>query len=227
MEHRVLFVGNSGTYVNDMPGIFEHIAKKAGFDCVAATEAPDSMRFVDHADPEQACGKDLLEKLEGFKPTIVFFQENGNVILGTERGKDNENVRFRCAASAKKLVQMTRDAGAQPYFYIRTAYEYVNKGADRKLQTKLFSDFFGILGAALDVPCANAAKAFDICVTEHPHIDPYGPDRAHHSKVGSYLVAATCFAKVFGTDFDTISPWELDADTAKILWDIARKVTQE
>jgi hypothetical protein len=227
MDHRVLFVGNSGTYVNDMPGIFEHIAKKAGFDCVAATEAPDSVRFVDHADPEQPCGKDLLEKLEEFKPTIVFFQENGNVILGTERGKSNENVRFRCAAAAKKLVQMARDAGAQPYFYIRTAYEYVNKGADRKLQTKLFSDFFGILGATLDVPCANAAKAFDICVTEYPHIDPYGPDRAHHSKVGSYLVAATCFAKVFGTDFDTISPWELDADTAKILWDIARKVAQE
>ena len=219
---KVLFVGNSGTHVNDMHKIFEHIAKSAGFDCLCEKEAPDSMRFYQHADPQHPCGIDYIDKLENFKPNIVFFQENGNIILGGAKAPE-ENARIKCAESAKKLVQMARDAGAQPYFYIRTAYEYANKGADRKLQTKLFSDFFGILGATLDVPCADAAQAFDICIAEHPHIDPYGPDRAHHSKAGSYLVACTCFAKVFGTDFENISPWELDEDTAKTLWSIAKQ----
>ncbi len=167
-----------------------------------------------------------MEKLEAFKPTIVFFQENGNVLLGTDGRYPEENARIKCATAAKKLVETARQAGAKPYFYIRTAYEYTNKGAERKLQGRIFRDFFGILGALLDMPCADVSKAFDICIEECLQIDPYGPDRAHHSKAGSYLVACTCFAKVFGTDFETVSPWELDPDTAAKLWKIACKAVK-
>ncbi|MBQ2818895.1 MAG: hypothetical protein IKB44_04560 [Clostridia bacterium] len=226
MNYRVLFVGNSGTHVNDMPKIFEHIAQSVGIDCLCEKEAPDSMRLVQHSDPQEECGKELINKLAEFRPTIVFFQENGNVLLGTDGRYPQENARIKCAAAAKKLVEMARQVGAKPYFYIRTAYEYEKKGADRKLQGRIFRDFFGILGALLNVPCADVSRAFDLCIEECPTIDPYGPDRAHHSKAGSYLVACTCFAKVFGTDFETVSPWELDPDTAATLWNIARRAAK-
>ena len=96
METRVLFVGNSGTHVNDMHKIFEHIAKNAGIDCLCEKEAPDSMRFYQHADPEHPCGIDYIDKLKNFKPHIVFFQENGNILLGTAKNPE-ENARITLA----------------------------------------------------------------------------------------------------------------------------------
>jgi hypothetical protein len=69
---RILFVGNSLTYQNDLPHLFAGLAKSRGHDVQVDSYAPGGYRLAQHAtDPR------LLEKIDGGGWDVVVLQAGG------------------------------------------------------------------------------------------------------------------------------------------------------
>ena len=87
-----------------------------------------------------------------------------------------------------------------------------------------FDLLFSKIAAELGATCAFANRAFAYAIMHHD-IDLWGPDRAHTSLEGAYLVAATIFATLFdrpATVLDTIEG--VDEKIARTLLAVADKI---
>ena len=76
---KILFIGNSATYVNDIPEALSRLATKAGYEVECAMVVKGGATLSTHANIETALGRAAFEAIEkGFD--TVFLQDNGNCI---------------------------------------------------------------------------------------------------------------------------------------------------
>ena len=214
---KVLFIGNSATYMHDMPKTFAAMAKSAGHTAEVDQLTYGGCVLSRYADENDPYGQDAREKIAAGHD-IVFLQDNGNCISSPEM---TEN----CLQACRTLDKLIRDSGAKTYLYIRPPYGYEAHGHTREGQIEAFSELFGKLGEELAAPCAQAAKGFGYVLEHFPEIGLYWHDNAHASEAGSYLIACCCYLAVFGELPEKIFEAGLDPDTAKKLRHAARAVS--
>ena len=83
---KILFVGNSHTYTNDLPGVFYQMAEAGGHkvDVYDLTEGSYSLKM--YSDPEDGLGSVLTEALKGENWDFVILQENTNAAIECKEG---------------------------------------------------------------------------------------------------------------------------------------------
>lgn len=186
---RVLFIGNSYTYFNNLPEIFAALARSGGRGNVeTAMVAPGGWRLKDHWEKGDAR---LLLRNE--KWDFVVLQDQSLLgkyyyLEGQPRVSTDENFRSVAYDWAKLIQQM----GAIPVFYLTWArkatpedqaalnYAYIN--AARMTNAKV----------------APVGIAWILALGQRPEIELYSDDGSHPSPAGSYLAACTIYATVFG-----------------------------
>ena len=76
MKTRLLFIGNSATYVHDVPETLAKLATEAGFPTEAVRITLGGYTLKQHADVETEHGRGVLKLIsQGFD--YVFLQDNG------------------------------------------------------------------------------------------------------------------------------------------------------
>ena len=81
---KLLFIGNSATFVNDIPGTLQALAGAAGYEISVGRMLKGGYELCRHADMETEHGRAVAEEIaKGYD--IVFLQDNGNVIESEER----------------------------------------------------------------------------------------------------------------------------------------------
>jgi len=84
------------------------------------------------------------------------------------------------------------------------------------------------IGDELDIPVVHVGIAFYDVYTNQSSIELYNADKSHPSYAGSYLAAASLFAKIFNVNPMTVSfNGDLSASNATILREAARKAVFE
>lgn len=207
---RFLFVGNSTTYFNGIPIKFKGLCEAAGIDVIVDYCTFGSAYLSEFADPNKVRtdgykpGKSLRDKLAANKYDYVFLQDASGAAYGD------------MLAALKVLVPLVQENGAKPILYMR-----YGTGIDRQVYhhenyTKL-AQYFGI-------GCAPSADGYKVCLEKYPSIKLMADDNGHHSKEGSYLIAATWFEYIFGKDVrDNSYGAQLNADTVKKLKECAHE----
>ena len=76
---KMLFIGNSATYVNDIPGMLVRLARKAGYSLEADSIAKGGATLSFHADLDTEHGKSVLRAIRGGYD-IIWLQDNGNCV---------------------------------------------------------------------------------------------------------------------------------------------------
>src|SRR5690349_10734060 len=185
---RVLFLGNSYTYFNDLPAIFSELAK-AGHQCSVETRmiAPSGKRLKDHW--ENPAARDALNSQrwdfvvlqdQSTLGTNIYFEGNSRV--------GNDDV-FR--PYAELWANEIRKHGATPVFYLTWSRRTTPEDQ-----------------AALNYAYIHAAKTTHSVVAPvglawarvretDPKIDLYYRDGSHPSPAGSYLAACALYAAIF------------------------------
>lgn len=79
--HRVLFIGNSLTYVNDLPGTLVAVAATDGVSIAVSSVALPNYALIDHIDPPTARG--ALERISGAPWNFVVLQQGPTHCLGS------------------------------------------------------------------------------------------------------------------------------------------------
>lgn len=221
-SYKILFIGNSYTFYNDMPtAIFEKIAESAGYDVKIETVTKGGWTLEKHADPADEVGAKVAEKLvDGAGYDFVIIQEQ------SRRPVTNPAAFYD---GARNLVGRIRDIGATPVFYSTwgrktgsetlDTYKLTNESMTWGLAAayNAIADEFGVK----EVACAGLAF-YDV-YTNHPEIELYNADKSHPSYTGSVLAALTLFSEIF--NYDTINlgyKGTLTDSTASILYEAAR-----
>lgn len=199
--YKILFIGNSYTYTNDMPtAYFEKMAESCGYQVQITAVTKGSYTLEKFADFEDPYGERVSVNLSSPGYDYVILQEQ-SVRPVTDFEK------FRNAV--ENLNERIRAVGAQPVLYAT----WGRKAGSEKLQelgltteamTWKLAAAYAAVGAELDIPVIHAGAAF-YDVNTNTGIELYNPDMSHPSKEGSYLAALTLFCGIFGVDPEGVS----------------------
>jgi hypothetical protein len=212
---KVLFIGNSATYVNDIPGTLVDLARKAGYILEADSIVKGGATLSFHAALDTDHGENVLRAIRsGYD--IVWLQDNGNCISCDEK-------REASLEACRSLGAFIRDAGARVGIYLRPPYGYEKWGIPPFEQCKEYDKHFpdatdGLLPLNAYV---NRAFAFAIKDTDY---NLWGEDHAHTSIYGAYLAVCVFFATIFHTTSSILDSNGLPTEDARALQAIADKV---
>lgn len=206
---RILFIGNSATYVHDLPETLAHLATAAGYPIECTRIVKGGWRLSQHAES----GSPALAEIEkGYD--IVFLQDNGDCVSSNER-------RAACIRACSELTDAAQKSGAKVYYYVRPPYGYEKWSYSPLEQCREFDLLFSKMAEEKGAVCAYVNRAFAYAI-ENTDVRLWGDDNAHTSEQGGYLAVCVFFATLFGK-----SATLLDAngiEEAEMLQKIADKV---
>jgi hypothetical protein len=214
---RVLFVGNSYTFVNDLPAVFAGLAAAGGHEVQTGMAAEAGATLARHA-----ASAVTAEKLGSAAWGFVVLQEQSQ-IPALEQLR-----RTRMFPAARTLVRRSRRAGAEPILFLTWAHrdgwpEY-GLGDYTAMQSAL-DDGYLALAREQRVAVAPVGYAWWALLVQQPGTALWEGDGSHPSVEGTYLAACVFYAAIFrqspsGLDYRAGLP----ADEARSLQEVATSV---
>jgi len=185
----VLFIGNSYTYVNDLPGTFSKLACSGGHKVAADMAAEGGWTLAQHA-----ASADTLGKLQGQKWDFVILQEQSEA---PAVAASREQVMY---PAARLLVAKIRQAGAKPIFFLTWGHQagLPEDGMQdySEMQNQLNIGYYGIANE-LGVPVAPVGWAWSVANAQPNPPELWQSDGSHPSEQGTYLAASVFYAQIF------------------------------
>ena len=186
MEKKILFVGNSYTYYNDMPSaLFAPMAEAAGQPVQVSLVAKGGWKLSRYADPEDEGGKLLRETIRGQRYDCVVLQEQSfTPVVDPEQFFDG----------IAGVCDLLKDRAERFVLYAtwgrKTGSEkLVELGLSSIEMTEKLAEVYDQAGEKFGIQVAHAGKAFAAYQAEHPAAELYHPDKSHPSALGSEVAA--------------------------------------
>jgi hypothetical protein len=215
---RVLFIGNSYTYVNDLPGMLTSIAASAGTSPTIATDevVQGGATLSDHWDAGAAQAR-INER------TWSHVVLQGQSLEPTYPGTG-------FAEPAVAFGQLAADAGARPTLFVTWArapndpsynsYDMLN--AD-EMQDVLTGAYAGVAKQLPGSILSCVGEAFRTSLHDHPDIVLHQTDFSHPTVAGTYLAACTFYVALTGVPVPAASavPPGVSSDDAELLRAVA------
>lgn len=184
-QYRVLLVGNSLTYTNNMPAMLRAIGAAEGTPIVTETFAAPggtlNERLID--------GYALAALERGPHDVVVLQEQGGNLAACMTKAQRNAP----CAASRRAYATFAEHARAKGAKVLL----FVSWGPDRRWDSRLRGSI-GAVAHDLDVTLFDAAGALDALRRAQPGSQPL-PDGNHPSIQASLLLALTLYRDITGT----------------------------
>lgn len=187
---KVLFVGNSYTYVQNLPQVVSIISDSTRTKLLTRKSTVGGAFLSEHWFGKR--GLKTKEIITKGKFDIVILQENS---MGTILQPDS-TIKY-----AKLLCQLIKASGAKPCFYMTWAREKVPQYQDEI--TNVYSKIAKENGAIL-VP---VGKAWRLAMKLRPTINLYDPDGSHPSGLGAILSAYVFVGALTGEVPASIPGW--------------------
>ena len=167
---RVLFIGNSHTYYNDMPHLFAKLCREKGIETEVTMLAHGGKGWDFH-----------LEEPE-VRFNILYGGYDAVVLQHTAHPMGDLSVMDQCG---QKLIQWVKDAGARPVLYMTWTTK-----ADGEATQPGMSNAYRKLQSETGCELAPVGERWWTFHKEHPEIELYDADRQHASPAGSKLAAS-------------------------------------
>ena len=184
---KVLFIGNSHTFYNDMPQIFKNICDEKGKDVQVQMQAFGGKTYGWHYGQLTELRFALLH---GGFDYIVMQQAAHSPCPSKEETLED----------AGKIIELARKCGVTP---IQTMPWAEKRDPDHQ---KGMYDIYHTLSEKYDVKLAFAGNVFEDVFYNHPEIDMYWKDGEHASPYGSYTIAMAVFSAIFGESVKGLAP---------------------
>ena len=219
----VLFIGNSYTYVNDLPNMVKQIALSFGDTLNYESSTPGGASFGMHATNATTISKINQQAWD----YVVLQAQSQEAALSTNYV--NTNV----YPAVQSLIDIIENSSTciEPMFFMTWGRKYGDAnncapwppvctylGMQQQLRLRYLDFTF-----THDASCSPVGMAWKESILQDSTLNLYSPDNSHPSVNGSYLSACTFYASIFknspvGT---TYIPNGIDTATASFLQNIA------
>lgn len=204
----VLFIGNSYTHYNNMPKIFEHLAKSKGKNVYADSLAVSNSTLKLHTERAST-----WKKIKSRNWDVVFIQG-----FSRELAQDSAVIATETLPYAKMIIDSVQKYSpcSSIYFYMTWGYadgyaveEY--NDTYEKMQENVKRGYFQ-MSRAFHFPIAPVGMVWQQMRQLHPEINLYVTDKEHPNPSGSFVAACTFYASIFkespvgGTAPERVSP---------------------
>lgn len=194
---RVLFIGNSYTYFNNLPAQLSGLATSdsGGRPIVTGMLAPGGMTLRGHLD-----GGRVDSAVRARRWDIVVVQEQSALANPVRRGSSTEpGTPERFHAAARTLDSLVRRSGARTVLYQTWAR------ADQPQHTATIAAAYESLAAELGIAMAPVGRAFAMARAERPDLQLHLEDGSHPTAAGSYLAACVLYGTLTGRPVEGLS----------------------
>jgi len=185
----ILFIGNSYTYVNDLPSMFTQLAKAGGHRVETGVAAPGGWTLFAHARSAET-----LNQLKSSKWDIVVLQEQSQVPASQQARSQG------MYPAVRSLVSQIEADGARPIFFLTWAQRdgWPENGLPgyEAMQARVSEGYLQIaqeLGASV----APVGNSWLMAIKEHPDLELWQGDGSHPTEQGTYLAACVFYATIF------------------------------
>jgi hypothetical protein len=218
---RILFIGNSHTYVNDVPGTVRELAASAGYVMDAEMSAVGGYSLQDHL---------------GFQPTLDWISRgNWDYVVLQEQSQIPTIPFWRDSSmfpSACSLAHLIRSVGAVPMLYITWGWRDGGVMVYNGDSSQNFSDYFEMqdtvtaaylrLASAAGAGWLPAGPAFRYAREIDSLVGLWQADACHATPMGSYLAACVFFSHFYNRPATGlyIAPG-VTIDEAVFCWDVS------
>ncbi len=170
---RILFIGNSLTYSNDLPKMVRELGAAEGRAIETTSAAYPNFSLEDHFNDGRA-----LKLLRKAKWDFVILQQGPSAMA------DSRELLIRDAVRFAKLI---RKWGAKPVMLT----VWPSMGRARDMDRVIES--YRLAAEASDSILAPAGEAWKLSMQQNPAITLYGSDSFHPSEAGSRLAATALY----------------------------------
>ena len=214
---RVLFIGNSYTSVNDLPGMLTALARAGGHPMLAGMVAPGGWTLAQHLGSPQT-----LAALQSEHWDFVVLQEQSQA-PAAEPARSQEMF-----PAAVALVQKIRQTSAQPILFITWAHRdgwQENNLPDYESMQLQINQGYMALANQLIIPVAPVGYAWLTARLQNPQLDLWQVDGSHPTELGTYLAACVFYAVLFRQSPENNSyQAHLSAASAHYLQSVAARI---
>ena len=223
-EVKILFIGNSLTSANNLPGVVADIAKSHGYTVTYDSYTPGGARLIRHSSDAR-----VLQKIEETSWDFVVFQEQSQYPGFSEKQLARDV--FPYAESLSLAVKESSDKSTV-VFYMTMARkngdpQNVNNipelGTYEGMQERVNSCYLE-MGKSND---ALVAPVGEVCMAvreEKPDLDLYS-DNVHPNKTGTYLAACVFYTTFFNkTSVGSSVPAGVDPASAQYIHSVVDRV---
>ncbi|MFT7309022.1 MAG: hypothetical protein ACI964_001606 [Spirosomataceae bacterium] len=198
---KVLFVGNSYTYYNNMPQLVSVLSDSTPTKLITRKSTVGGVTLKNHWLGERGLKTKEIIAAGGYD--IV-------VIQGYSMGTIDHPEDFK--KYSQELCDFIKASGAKPYFYMTWARERVPQY--QETITAMYNQVARENGAGI-IP---VGKAWELARQLRPNLELFVPDGSHPSAIGSFLIASV-FTKAFTGELPKTVPSRftiMDADGESI-----------
>ena len=206
---KILFIGNSYTYYNDMPAIFKALCEENGQTVEVASVTKGGWLLHRYLDVEneyaQALRKHFAEQFD-----VVFMQEQSCLpVVDHALFEDGaKRIREAFGENVKRFIFYAtwgRKEGSE---------KLTELGMTRESMTDALEASYKNAAQSLGFELSPVGRAFLEMKAIAPEIDLYNSDLTHPSRLGSCLAALVHYRTVFGELPESLEPLAL-SDTER------------
>ena len=192
--HRILFIGNSYTYYNELWDRVAELAVQNGIAVSVDHVVKGGAKLSLMLDPTSEEGQAVIQRLSAARYDTVVLQDHSLRTILDPKG---------FAADVADLHAMIEQNGAKTLLYQTwsrhpSSAKLTELGLTHESMTRTIAEQYGSVGRAIGARVAHVGEAFYDVVCNHPEIDLYDPDGSHPSPAGTALAALCIAAILFG-----------------------------
>ena len=210
----VLFIGNSYTYVNDLPNLIEEIALSFGDTLFHDSNTPGGSSFSAHSTNIQTLNKInqqqwdyVVLQAQSQEPSLSPSYVNTNVFPAAQILIDAIQSNSLCIEPLFFMTWGRKFGDASNCVPYPPVCTYL--GMQERLRTRYFDMSF-----LHNASCSPIGMAWKKSIAMDSSVNLYSSDNSHPSIYGSYLAACTFYASIFKKSAVGSSYWPNSIDSA-------------
>lgn len=176
---RVLFIGNSYTYVNDLPWLTQQLSVSAGETRTLETDMVTVAGATLKSHWERG---EALKRIQNERWDYVVLQEQSTLPI------TNRSVMYEYARLFDAEIKRVN---ARTVFYLTWARQ------NRPQTQQILTDSYTRIARELKAEVAPVGLAWQKVQEENPKLNLYYLDQSHPSPIGSYVAACVFYAKFY------------------------------
>lgn len=206
---RILFIGNSYTYYNAMPTLFESLANDNGKEITVDAVTKGGRRLIENTVDGDENSDRISDLLSNGEYDVLILQEQSCTPLTDYMlFLDGVQSLVRKVSPKRCVLYATwgRKDGAEKLHELGLTSLGMTLGLEMA---------YSRAAQKIAADVAYVGRAFAATEAEHPELELYNPDGSHPSEIGSVLAALVIYRTVFGevpsnTEAINIDGWIVD-----------------
>ncbi|MGV3609668.1 MAG: PKD domain-containing protein [Fluviicola sp.] len=190
----VLFIGNSYTYVNDLPGTLGSLAANLGKEITIDSKTNGGYTFQNHTNDPLT-----YTKIHSKPWDVVVIQGQSQEPSFPDAQVDTQTLPYAVKLSDSIWAN---NACSNVMYYMTWGRQngdpqWVGINTFEKMNTRLYNAYMRMADSSDRAMVSPVGRAWSYVRANHPTINLYNADESHPSMEGTYLAACTFYAALF------------------------------